>query len=110
MKPHSLTIALLTAILFVPSGLYGQALDYSQLVSLWRLNGNAADSVGPNNGSWAGTAAYDAGPKPGTTAAVFEGSNFIHAGKGIAFDAEQTRLRPRHGSKDRPRTRPLSGG
>lgn len=86
MKPHSLTIALLTAILFAPSGLYGQALDYSQLVSLWRLNGNAADTVGPNNGSWAGNAAYDAGPQPGTTAAVFEGSNFINAGKGIAFD------------------------
>ena len=64
-----------------------QTLDYTKLVNLWPLNGNTADSYGPNDGVFDGAAAYVAGPRIGTQAASLNGSSFIKAGiQACAFD------------------------
>ena len=72
----SLSIAGFLALACVSAS--AQAPDYSKLTALWRLNGDASDNYSTNNGTWtAGPAAYIAGPKAGTQAAMFWGTNWI---------------------------------
>jgi hypothetical protein len=86
MKIQTLIGCWLVAGLLSPATLRAQALDYSKLTSLWRLNNQAADSIGTNNGTFAGQANYDAGPQAGTECAVLDGASYIKAGKGVAFE------------------------
>ncbi len=77
----------LTAGLFLAqASLYSQGLDYSSLVSLWRLNDNVSDSHASNDGTFVGTETYEDGPNAGMRAAVFDGKSYIKTGKAIVFD------------------------
>lgn len=80
--------ALVLAGLTLAFPLGAQALDYANLVSLWRLNGNAADNYGTHDATFVGPAAYVAGPRPDTQAASLEGTSgsYLKAGQEIAFD------------------------
>ena len=49
----------------------------SELISLHRLNGDALDSKGTNNGTWAGTQAYLNGFFSNDKAADFDGSSWV---------------------------------
>ena len=82
---------LLAWVAAAPLSLLGQsALDYTQLTSLWRLNGNTADGVGPNSGTFIGSANYSEGPVTDSSSAVFDGASYVKAGKRIAFETNST--------------------
>jgi hypothetical protein len=87
MKKHSFIAALLLTSLTAATAAQAQSLDYSQLVSLWRLDNHAADSFGPNDGTFVGETKFEVGPRPDTGSALFDGSSYIKAGHGISFEA-----------------------
>lgn len=86
MKHSAIFAALLVIGMAAAESIRGQVLDYSQLVSLWRLTGDSADSYGTNNGVMVGDAVFDAGPLAEMGSAVFAGTNYVKAGKGVAFE------------------------
>lgn len=82
-------IALTLASLALRAVAPAQTLDYTQLLSLWPLNGTTIDTYGPNDGVFEGTPAYVPGPVEGTQAADLDGS-FIRAGtQAGAFDSHE---------------------
>ena len=70
----------------VTEPLFATPPDLSSIVSVWPLNGNTKDTVGPNDGQFIGTANYVLGPNPDTLAASLNGSSFITAGQNVAFN------------------------
>lgn len=52
-------------------------IDTAGLLSRWLLDGNALDSVGSRDGTWAGTAKYILDQKLGETVAYFNGSSYL---------------------------------
>lgn len=64
----------------------GQTPDLANLASLWRLDGDTADTQGANPGVFFGASAYVDGPRSGARAASLSGGSHIRCGTGLAFD------------------------
>lgn len=86
MKSLALVTSFVLASLVAELSLNAQVLDYTRLTSLWRLDNNASDGMGVNNGTLMGEAVFEAGPKDSMGSALLSNGTYIKAGKGIAFD------------------------
>ena len=81
---HGLALGLL--VFACVGSLWAQVLDSSSVVSFWRLDGNTADSVGSNAGTFVGTANFVAGPRSDTQAANLSGGSYVRCGTNFSFD------------------------
>jgi hypothetical protein len=77
-------------LLLLQASIFAQDLDYSTLVSLWRLNDSASDDFSSNEGTFVGNEAYTDGPKAGMRAGAFDGKSYIKTGHDIAFDTSDS--------------------